>query len=74
MMSAFNLREFIVEENADERREAIATDGSDPEDDLEDTTGLDDAVVKLISTGFTTANGIETSKLIDIYNQLPKSK
>ena len=74
MMSAFSLREFLIEENADAQKDAISTDGSDPEDDLDDTTGLDDAVVKLISTGFTTANGIEANKLIEIYNQLPKSK
>lgn len=61
------LREFSLEENLQERKDAIA--GDDAVDDF-DIGSLNDAVIKMLQTGITDTTTISTERLVDIYSQL----
>ena len=61
------LREFSLEENIAEKKEAIA--GEDVIDDF-DLSSLNDAVVKMLHTGITGTTTIDPDRLIEIYNRL----
>jgi len=67
MMTAGELREFVLEENAFEKNEAIA--GEDNIDTF-DLSSLNEAVVKMLETGVSGTTTIDASRLIQIYNQL----
>lgn len=66
MVKALNLREFVLEENYQEKKDAI---GGDLQDDF-DLSSLKDAVVKMIKTGMTATSTIEVDKLVEIYETL----
>lgn len=61
------LREFSLEENLSEKKDAIA--GEDSLEDL-DLSSLDDAVIKMLQSGMQGITTIDPSKLIEIYQQL----
>jgi len=66
MISSLGLREFSLEENVAERKEAIA--GEEMEDF--DIGLLNDAVIKMLHAGVTGTTTINPSKLIEIYERL----
>ena len=68
MVKTLNLREFILEENYQEKKDAI---GADLQDDF-DLSSLNDAVIKMIKSGMssTSTTSIEPAKLIEIYETL----
>jgi hypothetical protein len=61
------LREFSLEENLNEKKEAIA--GEELLEDF-DLSSLNDAVVKMLQTGISGTTTISPERLIDIYNKL----
>lgn len=61
------LREFALEENLYERREAIAGEESIEDFDL---SSLNDAVVTMLQTGVSGTSTIDPTRLIDIYQRL----
>lgn len=67
MVKQLGLREFSLEENLNERKDAIAG-----EDVLEnfDLSSLNDAVIKMLQTGVSGTATIDPERLIDIYQQL----
>jgi len=67
MVKLFSLREFALEENTAERKDAIAG-----EEVLEnfDLSSLNDAVIKMLQTGLTNASSIESKRLVEIYQNL----
>lgn len=67
ILNTFNLREFSLEENLSEKKEALETDESFA--DLEFST-LNDAVVNMLKTGITNTTSIDADRLIQIYQQL----
>jgi len=62
-----NLREFSLEENLYEKKDAIA--GEEMIEDF-DLSSLNDAVVKMLHTGITGTSTIDPDRLIDIYQRL----
>lgn len=64
----FNLREFSLEEDAAEKKDAIA--GDDEAVDDFDLSSLNDAVIEMLRTGITGTTTIEPERLIAIYSQL----
>lgn len=66
MIKSLGLREFSLEENIAERKEAIA--GEEMEDF--DMGSLNDAVIKMLQTGIAGTTTINADKLIEIYGQL----
>lgn len=67
MIKQLGLREFSLEENLFEKKDAIA--GEDALDDF-DLSSLNDAVVKMLHTGITSTTTIDSNRLVDIYNRL----
>lgn len=67
LTTVLNLREFTLEENLLEKKEAIA--GEEMMEDF-DLSSLNDAVVKMLQTGITGTTTIDASKLIEIYQRL----
>lgn len=67
ILNTFNLREFSLEENLNEKKEALSGDESFA--DLEFST-LNDAVIGMLKTGITGTTSIDPSRLIEIYQQL----
>ena len=65
MISELGLREFALEENLSEKREAIA--GDDSQDEEFDLSSLNEAVVMLLKTGITGTTTISADKLTEIY-------
>ena len=65
MINELKLREFALEENLTEKREAIAGDDSTSDDF--DLSSLNDVVVKLLKTGVTSTTTINADRLIEIY-------
>lgn len=67
MVSELNLREFVLEENMAERKNAIAGD-----DDIEsfELDSLNEAVIKLLKAGVSGTSTIDADKLVGIYEQL----
>ncbi len=61
------LREFSLEENIFEKKEAIA--GEEALDNF-DLSSLNDAVIKMLQTGISGTTTIDPSRLIEIYQQL----
>lgn len=61
------LREFVLEENILEKKDAIIGEEVMEEFDL---SSLDDAVVRMIETGITGTSTIDSKKLVEIYQQL----
>jgi DNA repair exonuclease SbcCD nuclease subunit len=66
MIKSLGLREFSLEENIAERKEAIA--GEEIEDF--DMGSLNDAVIKMLQTGIAGTSTINADKLIEIYSTL----
>ena len=66
MIKTLGLREFSLEENIAERKEAIA--GEEMEDF--DMGSLNDAVIRMLQTGISGTTTINADKLIEIYGQL----
>jgi len=66
---AYNLREFVIEENMFEKKDALMEGGDIELDDLE-LSGLDETVKLLLETGVQTTTTIDPKKLIEIYNEL----
>jgi DNA repair exonuclease SbcCD nuclease subunit len=64
IIKQLSLREFSLEENILEKRDALAGDDSDVDFDF---SSLNDAVVKMLETGITGTATIDPSKLIQIY-------
>lgn len=62
-----NLREFSLEENLLEKKEAIA--GEEMLEDF-DLSSLNDAVIKMLQTGISGTSTIDATRLIDIYQKL----
>lgn len=67
MMKELGLREFSLEENISERKDAIA--GEDVLDDF-DMSSLNDAVISMLKTGVTGASTIDADTLVEIYTKL----
>jgi DNA repair exonuclease SbcCD nuclease subunit len=67
MVKQLQLREFVLEENAYEKQDAL--EGDDVIDEF-DFTSLNDAVIKMIKTGITATSTIEPQMLIEVYNRL----
>ena len=67
LIKQLNLREFSLEENSQEKKDAI--EGDESIDDI-DISSLNDAVIKMLQTGITATSTIEPSRLINIYNLL----
>lgn len=67
-VKAYNLREFAIEENVDEKKDAIAG-GDAEEDDSLDLSNINDMVENLLSK-VTETTTISSEKLIDIYRTL----
>ena len=67
MIKTVGLREFSLEENILERKEAIAGDELIGDFDL---SSLNDAVVKMLQTGISGTTTIDSDRLIEIYAQL----
>jgi|SRR5579859_501038 len=63
-----DLREFSLEENLYEKKDAIAGD-NEIIDDF-DLSSLNDAVVRMLKTGVTGTSTIDAERLIDIYQRL----
>ena len=61
------LREFVLEENILEKKDAIIGEEVMEEFDL---SSLDDAVVRMIEAGITGTSTIDSKKLVEIYQQL----
>jgi DNA repair exonuclease SbcCD nuclease subunit len=68
MIKTLGLREFSLEENINEKKDLLHGN-SDYEDDL-DLSSIDDAVIKLLSTGVTPTASIDPNKLVQIYQLL----
>ena len=66
LVKGLNLREFSLEENYQEKKDAI---GADLQDEF-DLSSLNDAVIKMIETGMTATSTIEPKKLTEIYATL----
>lgn len=64
----FNLREFVIEENVEEKKNAVAGD----EEALEslDMTSLEETVRTMLETGIQKTTTISVPLLIDIWNEL----
>ena len=62
-----SLREFSLEENIDEKNDAISGEDSAIEFDI---GSLNEAVIKMLQTGISGTTTIEPQRLIEIYNQL----
>jgi hypothetical protein len=60
------LREFSLEENLTEKKDALAGEGFE---DL-DLSSLNDAVIKMIKSGISGTTTIDPDKLVEIYQQL----
>lgn len=67
MVKTLGLREFSLEENIAERKEAIAGESSDEEFDL---SSLNDAVIGMLKSGVQGTSTIDADKLIEIYSSL----
>lgn len=67
LIKQLNLREFTLEENAQEKKDAL--EGDDTPDDI-DLSSLNDAVIKMLQTGLTATSTIEPERLISIYTLL----
>ena len=67
MTTGLGLREFSLEENLYERRDAIAGEESIEDFDL---SSLNDAVVGMLQSGITGTSTIDPTRLIDIYQRL----
>lgn len=68
LMEEYGLREFIIEENVNERREALEEGINDLEEF--DLTALDVTVRKLLETGVPTTTAINPHTLIEEYDTL----
>ena len=69
-MKAFSLREFKIDEKAQERKDAIAGEGQEIDIDSLDATGLDDTIQKLIVSGVQKSASIDPVKLAEEYAEL----
>lgn len=67
-VKAYNLREFAIEENVDEKKDAIAG-GDAEEDDSLDLSNINDMVENLLSK-VTETTTISSEKLINVYRTL----
>lgn len=67
MIKTVGLREFSLEENLLEKKDAIA--GEEGLEDF-DLSSLNDAVIKMLQTGISGTTSIEPNKLIEIYSKL----
>jgi hypothetical protein len=67
MIKQLGLREFSLEENLQEKKDAIA--GEELLGDF-DLSSLNDAVVKMLQTGVTGTTTIDSAKLVEIYGTL----
>lgn len=67
MIKQIGVREFSLEENSNEKKDAIA--GEEMLDEF-DFSSLNDAVVKMLETGVVGTSTIEPGKLIEIYSKL----
>jgi calcineurin-like phosphoesterase family protein len=67
MVKQLGLREFSLEENLFEKKDAIA--GEEVLGDF-DLSSLNDAVVKMLQTGISGTTTIDPNRLVDIYQQL----
>lgn len=67
MIKQLNLREFSLEENLFERKEAIA--GEELIGDF-DLSSLNEAVVQMLKTGVAGTTTIDSDRLVEIYNRL----
>lgn len=67
MIKQLGLREFSLEENLQEKKDAIA--GEELLGDF-DLSSLNDAVVKMLQTGVTGTTTIDPAKLVEIYGTL----
>jgi DNA repair exonuclease SbcCD nuclease subunit len=67
MLKNLGLREFSLEENLFEKKEAIAGDELLGDFDL---SSLNDAVVKMLQTGISGTTTISADKLVEIYSKL----
>lgn len=61
------LREFILEENLQEKKDALA--GDDSLEDF-DIGSLNDAVIKMLQTGLSDTTTISAERLVEIYQEL----
>ena len=69
-IKAFSLREFKIDEKAQERKDAIAGEGQELDIDALDSTGLDDTIQKLITSGVQKTTSIDPVKLAEEYAEL----
>ena len=67
MVKSLGLREFSLEENVFEKREALEGDESI---DAFELSSLNEAVIKMLKTGIQGTSTIDADRLIDIYNKL----
>lgn len=67
MVKSLGLREFSLEENISERKDAIA--GEDVMENF-DLSSLNDAVITMLKTGVTGTSTIDADKLVEIYSTL----
>lgn len=67
MVKELGLREFALEENLVERKDALAGEGESEDFDL---SSLNDAVIKMLQTGVSGTATIDPNRLIEIYQQL----
>ena len=65
MMKTFELREFSLEENAQEKADALSEEGAE---DL-DFSNINEMVISLLATMENTTT-IQSKKLVEIYEQL----
>jgi DNA repair exonuclease SbcCD nuclease subunit len=68
MVKTMGLREFSLEENISERKDAIA--GEEGEIDNFDLSSLNDAVITMLQTGVSGTSTIDATKLVEIYSTL----
>lgn len=61
------LREFSLEENLQEKKDALAGDDSIEDFDI---GSLNDAVIKMLQTGLTDTTTISAERLVEIYSEL----
>ena len=69
-MKGFNLREFKIEENVQEKKDSISGDTAELDIDALDSVGLNSTIQKLIESGVQATTSIDPKKLCEEYMEL----
>lgn len=69
-IKTFQLREFRIDENSQEKKDSLLGEGQDLDIDALDSAGLDSTIQKLIESGVTATVSIDPKKLCEEYMEL----